>query len=47
MSTLKIGADLSFVYTHPSAAPSIKNYSPDLIVNYFFKENFVLILIIF
>nr|CAD2204337.1 unnamed protein product [Meloidogyne enterolobii] len=32
MSTLKIGADLSFVYTHPSAAPSIKNYSPDLIV---------------
>lgn len=32
MSTLKIGADLSFVYTHPSAAPTIKNYSPDLIV---------------
>ncbi|KAF7639632.1 ATP-dependent (S)-NAD(P)H-hydrate dehydratase [Meloidogyne graminicola] len=32
IASLKIGADLTFVYTHPSAAPTIKNYSPDLIV---------------
>ncbi|KAE9553452.1 hypothetical protein FO519_003324 [Halicephalobus sp. NKZ332] len=30
---LKIGADLSYVYTHPDAASVIKGYSPDLIVH--------------
>lgn len=30
---LKIGADLSYVYTDPDAANVIKGYSPDLIVH--------------
>ena len=30
---LRIGADLSYLYTHPDAAPILKSYSPDLIVH--------------
>src|SRR6266487_6266293 len=32
ISTLKIGADLSYVFTTKDAAPIIKSYSPELIV---------------
>lgn len=32
LTPIKIGADLSYVYCHPSAATIIKSYSPELIV---------------
>ncbi|KAH7091889.1 YjeF domain-containing protein [Auriculariales sp. MPI-PUGE-AT-0066] len=39
MSALRVGVDLSHVLCSPTAAPSIKTYSPDLIVHPIFSQN--------